>query len=76
MLDPDGLDADQWAAIDAVPRGALVRCSPEAWPAVRRALQEQAGKWIDTGQGIRAVIALREVERLDAELAYHPGGAG
>lgn len=60
-------------AVAAVECGELVTCSSERWPAVRRTLQDQAGKWIDTGQGIKAVIALREVERLDREFDYHLG---
>lgn len=52
-------------AIDAVYNGRLVECTKEEYPEIRRALQDQAGKWIDDGQGVRAVIALQEVQRLD-----------
>jgi hypothetical protein len=52
-------------AIDAVHNGNLVQCTKEEYPEIRRALQDQAGKWIDGGQGVRAMIALQEVQRLD-----------
>lgn len=52
-------------AILAVYYGKPVDCAPEDYPEIRRAIQDQAGKWIDQGQDIRAVIALREIERLD-----------
>ena len=52
-------------AVNAVYNGNLVDCTTEEWPSVRRALQDQAGKWIDQGQGMRAQIALREVKRMD-----------
>jgi hypothetical protein len=61
---------DVRAALAAVEQGSLVRCEPARWPAVRRGLQDQAGRWIDQGQGIKAVIALREVARLDAEFGH------
>lgn len=67
--------SDQLAlrAVAAIEQGKLVTCTPERWPDVRRALQDQAGRWIDTGQGVKAVIALREVERLDREFDYQMG---
>lgn len=36
----------------------------------RSAIQDQAGKWIDQGDSIRAQIALQEVARLDKELGF------
>jgi hypothetical protein len=53
-------------AINAVHKGQVVRCNRENYGAVRLGLQEQAAKWIDYGDGLRAMIALEEVKRLDA----------
>jgi len=53
-------------AVAAIYNGDLVVCTADEWPELRRVIQEQAGKWIDQGQGIRAQIALEEVRRLDA----------
>ena len=52
-------------AIANVYKGKPVSCTKEQYPEVRSALQESAGRWIDAGQDIRAVIALEEVKRLD-----------
>lgn len=52
-------------AIAAIYSGKLVDCSKEEYPNIRKSIQEQAGKWIDTGQDIRASIALHEIKRLD-----------
>jgi len=52
-------------AINAVHKGQVVRCSRENYDAVRLGLQEQAAKWIDYGDALRAMIALEEVKRLD-----------
>lgn len=52
-------------AIANVYNGKTVSCTKEQYPEIRTALQEAAGRWIDAGQDIRAVIALEEVKRLD-----------
>jgi hypothetical protein len=52
-------------AVNAAYSGDLVKCSADEWPAVRRALQDAAGKMIDSGQGMRANLMLQEVRRLD-----------
>lgn len=53
-------------AVSAVYQGKLVECSEEEYRLeVRNALQEYAGKCIDTGEGLRAMMALEEVKRLD-----------
>jgi hypothetical protein len=54
-------------ALNAVYQGKLVNCSAEEYPEIRTALQDQAGKWIDNGDGMRAMIALQEVKRLDTK---------
>jgi hypothetical protein len=46
-------------------QGEPITCSQEDYPLVRSELHKQAGKWIDTGQDIRAQLALSEVMRLD-----------
>ena len=57
-------------AFAAVYAGNLVVCTRDEWPSVRRALQEQAGRWINQKQDVRAIIALEEVRRLDREFDY------
>lgn len=57
-------------AISAVYTGKLVECTKEEYPQVRSALQDQAGKWIDGGDGMRAGMALNEVKRLDAKFEF------
>lgn len=52
-------------AIANVYNGKPVSCTKEQYPEIRSSLQESAGRWIDAGQDIRAVIALEEVKRLD-----------
>jgi len=53
-------------AIAAVYQGHMFDCTFEGYKAdVRTALQNQAGKWIDDGDNVRAMIALEEVKRLD-----------
>ena len=52
-------------AIADVYNGKLVSCTKEQYPEIRSAIQESAGRWIDAGQDIRAVIALEEIKRLD-----------
>jgi predicted thioredoxin/glutaredoxin len=53
-------------AVNAVYHGKLVTCDAFEYREVRNALQEQAGKWIDQNDHVRASIALLEVKRLDA----------
>jgi hypothetical protein len=52
-------------ALSAVHNGQTVYCTPEEYSAIRDALQDQAGRYIDAGDGVRAGIALQEVQRLD-----------
>lgn len=52
-------------AIRAVHSGLPVQCTAAEYPEIRKALQEQAGKWIDHEDHVRAHIALSEVKRLD-----------
>lgn len=66
-------------AVSDVYNGKPVCCTKEEYHTeIRSVLQETAGRWIDAGQDIRAVIALNEVKRLD-ELygfqALNPNGA-
>lgn len=47
-------------------QGKLVQVDREEYVEwARTAIQEQAGRWIEQGDGIRANIALSEVRRLD-----------
>lgn len=62
-------------AIKAVSRGDLVTCTKEEYYEVRKALQDFAGKSIDSGDVFRANIALSEVQRLDIRFDFwsnHP----
>lgn len=52
-------------AIQAVHNGQPVLCTVDEYPEIRRALQDQAGKWIDQNDHVRSHIALSEVHRLD-----------
>lgn len=53
-------------AVAAVYEGKLVECTKEEYESeIRSTLQDCAGRWIDTGQNLRAIIALNEVKRLD-----------
>jgi hypothetical protein len=53
-------------AISAIYQGNLVECTREEYHSgLRTAIQEQAGKWIDGNDGLRAMIALDQVKRLD-----------
>jgi hypothetical protein len=70
-----GPEVNPEQALEAVYAGRTVECTAEEYPAIRRALQEKAGKWIDQGQDIRAQIALQEVRRLDALHNFVLGGA-
>lgn len=57
---------EQCEAISAVHQGKMVECSAEDYHAgIRTALQDFAGKCIDHGDSVRAMIALQEVKRLD-----------
>jgi hypothetical protein len=52
-------------AIQAVYHGRPVQCTVDEYPEIRRALQEQAGRWIDGGDHIRSRIALHQIVTLD-----------
>ena len=55
-------------AINAIQQGSLVDCTAEEYHSrIRTAIQDQAGKWIDNNDHVRAMIALQEVKRLDAK---------
>ena len=58
-------------AISAIYRGEMVDCTIEEYPEVRSGIQEQAGKWIEGGDPIRASIALQEVKRLDTKFDHY-----
>lgn len=54
-------------------QGQLVHVDREEYVEwARTAIQEQAGKWVDQGDGIRAHIALSEVKRLDKVHQFSP----
>lgn len=53
-------------AIQAIYSGNLVDCKAGEWPQVRSALHAFASKCIDSGDGVRAGMALAEVKRLDS----------
>ena len=60
-------------AINAIYQGNLVKCSSEEYhKEIRTGIQAQAGKWIDVGDPIRAMIALSEVKRLDTKFNNEP----
>lgn len=49
-----------------VHNGQMVDCTKDEYQdAIRDALQDAAGEFVDIGDGIRAQIALMEVKRLD-----------
>lgn len=53
-------------AVNAIYAGKAVSCTKEEYhDAVRGAILEQAGRWIDNDDSVRAKIALSEVKRLD-----------
>ena len=53
-------------AINAIYQGSLVQCTEQEYHSeIRTAIQDQAGKWIDGNDHLRAMIALQEVKRLD-----------
>ena len=59
-------------AINAVYQGSLVDCTAEEYHSrIRTAIQDQAGKWIDNNDHVRATIALQEVKRLDAKYSIN-----
>lgn len=58
-------------AINAIYTGKLVNCTKEEYPEIRTGLQEKAGKMIDFGDGLRGMMMLEEVKRLDK--LYQPG---
>lgn len=66
------MNAEQ--AVAATYQGNLVKCTPDDYPAIRTALQDHAGKMIDTGDGLRAMIALEEIRRLDKIHNFQLGG--
>jgi len=51
----------------AIHIGCPISCTKEEWPALRTIIQDLAGKYIDNGDGVRALIALEEVKRLDSK---------
>lgn len=54
------------AAINAISEGDLITCSPEQYKRViRNAVLTHASLWLDSGDMIKARIALSEIERLD-----------
>lgn len=56
----------KFEALDAIHNGRLVECTKDEYnEGLRTVILEQAGKWIDEGQQLRAIIALEEVKRLD-----------
>jgi hypothetical protein len=54
-------------AINAVYVGKTITCTTDEYTTMRTSLQEQAAKWIDQGNGMRAIIMLEEIKRLDQE---------
>lgn len=46
-------------------QGRPIKCSADKYLEYRSALQDAASNWIDTGQHLRAQLALNEVRRLD-----------
>jgi hypothetical protein len=59
-------------AVQAVHKGRTVQCTVDEYSEIRRALQDQAGKWIDQGDHVHSYIALLEVRRLDHIFNYEP----
>ena len=52
-------------AINSIYQGKLIECSKEEYPEIRTALQKKAGELVDSGDGLRAMMMLEEVKRLD-----------
>lgn len=62
----DDADIKAIIAIAAVELGSHVVCTKRDYHQyVRNAILEQAGKWVDAGDGVKASLALEEVKRLD-----------
>jgi hypothetical protein len=54
--------------LSALYEGNPVQCTADEYHnGLRSAIQDFAGKMIDSGQDIRAIIALEEVRQLDAK---------
>lgn len=53
-------------AMQSIHQGKLIECGKAEWPSLRPAIQKYAAKCIDSGDAVRAMIALQEVKRLDA----------
>lgn len=69
------LDAER-RALAAVQQGQHVDCTADQYAMrVRNALQSYAGEMVDSGQNVRAVVALEEVRRLDKLLRHDLGGS-
>jgi hypothetical protein len=54
----------------AIDKGEPLMVAPEDWPHVRHCLHMLAGFYIDTGQAVKAQIALSEVQRLDQKFGF------
>ncbi|HET6842189.1 MAG TPA: phage terminase large subunit [Candidatus Angelobacter sp.] len=52
--------------IDAVAQGSQIHCSARQYPEVRQALMRAAREWDERKDGIRSLLALNEVLRLDS----------
>ena len=59
-------NAAEAAAIRAIEAGQPVDTTADRWPAVRRAIQERTGRWIEMGDLTRLKLAHAEIQRLDA----------
>lgn len=65
------------SVINRIRTGRLIQCTRQEYvDSVRGWLQDQAGVWIDTNQGIVAQLALAEVRRLDTRFDYPDTLAG
>jgi len=53
-------------AVTSLLQGKQIECTKEEYhQSVRNAILEQAGKWLDAKDGVKAQMALMEVKRLD-----------
>lgn len=53
-------------AISEIYKGNIVTCTHDEYVGgLRTAIKDQAGKWIDGKDHLRAMVALEEVKRLD-----------
>jgi len=50
----------------SIEQGNLIKCNKKEYTKVRDWLQQVAGEYIDSGDGLRSMIALNEVQRLDS----------